>query len=105
MSSFKPGWYIDQRIKQDVKFADAELYANKMFGIAANTLWHERQSKFESGQLNKHKERDEDRMVDEANAELKIRRNARLKQLYVQEAEQYEAELAARGLAIYKDRH
>ena len=103
--AFKPGWYIDQRIKQDVKFADAELYANKMYGIAANTLWHERQSKFESGQLNKHREREEDELVDKANVELKTRRNARLKALYVQEAEQYEYELAEKGLAIYKDRH
>ena len=45
-----------------------------------------------------------DAELHEANEELKILRNQRLKELYTSEWQQYEAELNAQGLAVLKDR-
>lgn len=45
-----------------------------------------------------------DAELEQANEELKILRNQRLKELYTQEWESYELELNAQGLAILKDR-
>lgn len=39
-----------------------------------------------------------------ANSELKIRRKARLRELFEAETKMYEEELARMGLAIYRDR-
>jgi hypothetical protein len=48
---------------------------------------------------------EEGKKIEAANADLKIRRNARLRELYTREAETFEQELHAMGLAISKDRH
>ena len=45
-----------------------------------------------------------DTELEEANRELKILRNQRLRELYNMEWQQYEKELNDQGLAIYKDR-
>ena len=45
-----------------------------------------------------------DAELDQANEELKILRNQRLRELYTREWESYEQELNAQGLAILKDR-
>lgn len=42
--------------------------------------------------------------MSDAYAELKIRRNTRIKALYESEARGWEAELSMKGLAIYKNK-
>ena len=57
------------------------------------------------GKRNQANEKNMEAELEEANQELKILRNQRLKELYAQEWEQFEGELNAQGLAILKDRH
>ena len=45
-----------------------------------------------------------DAELEQANEELKILRNQRLRELYTREWQAYEEELNAQGLAILKDR-
>lgn len=42
--------------------------------------------------------------MGDAYAELKIRRNTRVKALYEHEAKEWEKELSMKGLAIYKNK-
>lgn len=102
--SFQPDWSIQQRIKQDNKYADAGAYSRKMQDIAKTSHWHERQQKFEVARTNTRSENQMQSEVQIANRELKERRRTRLRQLLSNEAQRYEAELMQRGLAIYRDR-
>ncbi|CAG9312966.1 unnamed protein product [Blepharisma stoltei] len=102
--SFQPDWSIQQRIKQDNKYADAQAYSRKMQDIAKTSTWYERQQKFEVARNNIRSENLMAEEVQIANRELKDRRKARLRQLLQREAEMYEAELMKMGLAIYRDR-
>ena len=45
-----------------------------------------------------------DAELEQANEELKILRNQRLRELYTREWQQFEEELNSQGLAILKDR-
>ena len=76
-----------------------------MDAIKRNAEWHETNDKFAVGKRNQANEKNMAAELEEANQELKILRNQRLKELYTREWEMYEAELNAQGLAILKDRH
>ena len=102
--AYQPDWCIQNRIKQDVKYADAEAYTRKMQDIAKTSQWHERQQKFEVARNNIRSEKNSVQELVIANRELKERRKFRLKELLQEEAKQYEIELAKKGLAIYRDK-
>jgi len=59
-----------------------------MGAIGMTTSWHEGHQKFEIWRKNKQTDRVIAQEMTQANAELKIIRAARLKDLYVQEMEQ-----------------
>lgn len=94
-------WGVQNRIKQETKLLDAEMYAKKLQAIANNSTWYARQQKF---QQNKDSRPPPRTGYDEVERELKERRRARIRQLLGREAEMYERELAAKGLAIYRDK-
>ena len=100
----KPGYNIEQRVKQDNKYAEYGEYAKKMQAIGRTTEWHEGHQKYEVWRQNKQNDKAISTELSEANRELKILRNSRLKDLYVREMEQFERELNGMGLAISKDR-
>lgn len=100
----QPDWCIQNRIKQDIKFVDAEAYSRKMQDIAKTSTWHERQQKFEVARNNIRAEKGSAQELQIANRELKERRRCRLRELLQSEAFMYEQELAKRGLAIYRDK-
>ena len=99
MSSSKD-WNIQQRIKQDQKFGAAEDYAKKMQDIANNSHWHDRQERIQSNRMQGVPQAS----MAEIQQEVRERRKARMRQLLETEAAMYERELAARGLAIYRDK-
>ncbi|OMJ71965.1 hypothetical protein SteCoe_29699 [Stentor coeruleus] len=100
----QPDWSIQTRVRQDIKYTDAEAYARKMQDIAKTSTWHERQQKFEVARDNIRAEERGNFELQLANRELKERRRCRLRELLQSEAFQYEQELAKRGLAIYRDK-
>jgi hypothetical protein len=102
--AYQPDWCIQTRIRQDVRYADAESYARKMQDIAKTSTWHERQQKFEVARNRTRAENDSLNELTVANRELKERRRHRLRELLLAEAQGYEAELAKKGLAIYRDK-
>eukprot|EP00287_Rhodomonas_sp_CCMP768_P002558 CAMPEP_0196722410 /NCGR_PEP_ID=MMETSP1091-20130531/4778_1 /TAXON_ID=302021 /ORGANISM="Rhodomonas sp., Strain CCMP768" /LENGTH=113 /DNA_ID=CAMNT_0042064103 /DNA_START=27 /DNA_END=368 /DNA_ORIENTATION=- len=81
--------------------AHNEAMAKKTVAIRAEAIWHERQGQLLiSGRMAKDRQMDE--MKEELacqRQELQIVRSQRLKELYAREAEQYELELNAIGLA------
>lgn len=102
--AYQPDWCIQNRIKQDIKYADAEAYTRKMQDIAKTSTWHERQQKFEVARNNIWAEKHAENELKVANFELKERRKFRLRVLLEEEAKTYEQELARKGLAIYRDK-
>ena len=74
----------------------------KTIGII--TDWHENKQKYAVCHGNLRTEKAITEELISANVELKIRRKARLKQLYQAEMAKYEAELNEMGLAVYRDR-
>ncbi len=74
----------------------------KTIGII--TDWHENKQKYAVQHENFRTEKAIREELISANVELKIRRKARLQQLYQNEMAKYEAELNEKGLAVYRDR-
>jgi Domain of unknown function (DUF4558) len=101
--AYQPDWCIQNRVKQDNRYADAENYTKKIQDIAKNSEWHERQQKFEVARNNLRSEKSTAQELQIANRELKERRRFMLRQLLESENQLYEAELASKGLAIYRD--
>ena len=79
-------------------------YTRELHAIRRNAEWHETTEKYSVAKRNAANDRNMDAELAEANQELKILRNQRLKELYTREWQQWEAELNAQGLAIHKDR-
>ena len=102
--AYQPDWAIQNRVKQDIKYADAEAYRRTMQDIAKTSTWHERQQKFEVARNNIWAENQATAELRVANFELKERRRCRLRDLLQEEARMYEVELAKKGLAIYRDK-
>ena len=100
----QPDWCIQNRIKQDNRYSDADVYSRKMQDIAKTSTWHERQQKFEVGRTNIRSDKQTSQELQVANRELKERRRCRLRELLENEAYIYEQELAKKGLAIYRDK-
>lgn len=102
--AYQPDWCIQNRIKQDVKYANAEAYTRNIQDIAKTSTWHERQQKFEVARSNILAGKQAENELKVANFELKERRKFRLKVLLEEEAKVFEQELARKGLAIYRDK-
>ena len=71
-----------------------------MQGIGRTTDWHETHEKYSVWKNNKANEKKISAELDQANEDLKVLRNKRLKELYEAEMQQYQDELADMGLAI-----
>ena len=100
----RPDYLIQQREIQQRKLAEATEYDQKMKSIGINTIWSEKNQKF---QVQNAKKRNEQRMrseIENTYEEIKMRRRVRLRELYAIEMDMYEKELAAKGLSIVKER-
>ena len=71
-----------------------------MQAIGRTTDWHESQQKYSVSKNNFSNEKKIEQELSEANEDLKVLRNRRLKDLYEKEMQQYQEELAGMGLAI-----
>ena len=105
----RPAWKNPEHaIMQRRARADYEqhysAYTRELDAIRRNAEWHETNEKFAVSKRNQFNEKNINAELEEANQELKIMRNQRLKDLYTSEWEQWERELNAQGLAILKDR-
>ena len=94
---------MQRRAREDYE-GHYQAYTRELGAIRRNAEWHETNDKFAVGKRNQMNEKNMDAELEEANQELKILRNQRLKELYMREWETYENELNAMGLAILKDR-
>ena len=94
---------MQRRAREDYE-AHYQGYTRELDAIRRNAEWHETNDKFAVGNRNKINEKNMEAELEEANQELKILRNQRLKELYTREWESYEQELNSMGLAILKDR-
>jgi len=75
-----------------------------MMAVGRTTEWHEGHQKYEVLRRNQQNEKVIQAELKTANAELKVLRHQRMKQLYMEEAEAYERELNTQGFAVLKDR-
>ena len=104
LPGMRPDYLIQQREMQQRKLAEATEYDQKMKSIGINTIWSEKNQKF---QVQNAKKRNEQRMrseIENTYEEIKMRRRVRLRELYAIEMDMYEKELAAKGLSIVKER-
>ncbi|KRX01821.1 hypothetical protein PPERSA_00531 [Pseudocohnilembus persalinus] len=96
--------HIKRSIQKNEQYRQNEAYANKLSSISRVTNWHESKVKYD----NNNKKKIENELIKQevkcSQRELFQARNIRLKQLYEQEAEQWEQQLAEKGLAIYKSK-
>lgn len=72
--------------------------------IGANAYWFESQQKFEVKKTKKINDNTISRELTLTHKDIKKHRYFQLKDLYLQEAQEYEKELSDRGLAIIKER-
>ena len=105
----KSGWRnpehaIMQRRAREDYTNHFSAYTRELDAIRRNAEWHETNEKFAVSKRNQFNEKNIDAELEQANEELKILRNQRLRELYTREWEQFERELNAQGLAILKDR-
>ena len=70
-------------------------YTRELDAIRRNAEWHETNEKNSVGKRNAANERNMNAELEQANQELKILRNQRLRELYTRDWEQYEIELNA----------
>merc|ERR1719502_1979190 len=98
----RPDFLIQKRVAQDNHYAACGAYANKMKSISQNSSWFEQKTKYDFNDGEKRSEAFIKQEMDCANAELKTRRQTRLKLLYENEARAYEQELGELGLAIQR---
>ena len=94
---------MQRRAREDYE-GHYQGYTRELDAIRRNAEWHETNEKNAVAKRNGFNEKNMDAELEQANEELKILRNQRLKELYTREWEQYEQELNAQGLAILKDR-
>ncbi len=105
----RPAWknpehaIMQRRAREDYE-NHFSAYTRELGAIRRNAEWHETNEKFAVGKRNQFNEKNINAELEEANQELKIMRNQRLKELYTNEWEQWERELNSQGLAILKDR-
>ena len=88
-----PEHAIMQRRAREDYTAHYQGYTRELDAIRRNAEWHETNEKFAVGKRNQINEKNMDAELNEANAELKILRNQRLKELYTGEWEAWEKEL------------
>lgn len=93
-----------KNIKINEKYEDADNYNKKMQTISKDTTWYESKTKYDNYYKAKNQQTKTAQEVEAARKELTIARRARLQELYGGEAQQYNEELAAKGLRIMKDR-
>jgi hypothetical protein len=85
-SFLRPDNGIYSRIKFETKYQEANFYDRKMKSIGVSTNWFENQQKME---VKNNKKRNDKNIMKElimTNLEIKLRRNERLKELYLIEA-------------------
>lgn len=102
--SLKPDFAIQQRIQEEENLYNADFYDKKMKLLGINAGWFEKNKKYE---VMKNKRIHDGKIRNElslTNQEIKMRRRQKLRELYLQELNQYEAELNQRGLSIVKER-
>ena len=92
---------INKRMVDNNKHEEAVQYARILEKIALNTNWYE--SKMKAGEFYQNKNRKD--FHSDAVSELKIIRTRKLQELYEQDSTKYNAELAAKGLRIFKDKY
>ena len=102
--SFAKDWNVQNRIRQEAKYGEAEAYAKNMQDIAKNSNWYDRQLRSENARKEMNEQQFLNRNLPEIQQEVKERRKARLRELLQHDAAQYERELASKGLAIYRDK-
>jgi hypothetical protein len=76
----------------------------RLQAIGRTTEWHESHDRFEAARRFAKEERKIEREIVNANIDLKKMRHERLKELYIRENQEFEAQLNDLGLAILKDR-
>ena len=96
--------HIAQRRAREDHEAHYDAYTRELNAIRRNSEWHEAKQKFAVGKANILNERNMEVELEQANRELKILRNQRLRELYQSEWQQHEKELNDQGLAIHQDR-
>ena len=72
----------------------------RLEAIGRTTDWHEGQQKYTVLKKNKTNDKRIESELEQANDDLKVLRNKRLKELYQKEMQIYQDELADMGLAI-----
>ncbi len=95
---------ILKNIAKNEKYKEADQYAKSLDNIAKDVNWYETKTKYESYYRSKNLEKTTSQEVEAARQELLKSRKARIKDLYEIESQQYNDELAKRGLRILKDR-
>ena len=95
---------IMQRRAQEDHESHYGNYVREIQAIARVATWHETNQKYAVQKKNHANDLAINAELQQANEELKILRHKRLKELYTNEWQAYEAELNEQGLAILKDR-
>ena len=103
-SYLRPDYAIQQRAIVEEQLYNADFYDKKMKMLGISSAWFEKNKKLE---VQKTKRINEKKIRNElilTNTEIKLRRQRRLRELYLYELEMYEDELSAKGLSIVKER-
>ena len=90
-----PEHAIMQKRQREDYIGHYQNYTRELDAIRRNAEWHETNEKFAVSKRNLANERNIDAELAQANEELKILRNQRLRELYTREWQQYEEELNA----------
>merc|ERR1711941_259027 len=92
---------IKKRMAENTKHEESVQYARILEKVALNTNWYEQKMK----NADKYRNQNRKDFHGDAVSELKIIRTRKLQELYAQDAERYNSELAAKGLRILKDKY
>jgi hypothetical protein len=95
---------IEKGIKVNQKYHDAEQYSKKLEGISRATNWFETKTKYDGAKRILEQDKLIQKELEFSRRELTVRRMTRLQALYEKEMEEWENELRARGLAIFKNK-
>ena len=93
-----------KNIKINEKYEAADNYAKQLQNVSKDTTWYESKTKYDNYYKTKNQQSKTAQEVEAARRELTLARRARLQDLYGSEAQQYNDELAQKGLRIMKDR-
>ena len=85
-----PEHAIQQKRAREDYIGNYQNYTRELDAIRRNAEWHETNEKFAVGKRNAANEKNIDAELAQANEELKILRNQRLRELYTAEWQQYE---------------